>query len=80
VEKNLTEIHSALSEVCGELTVDRSTVSRWANRFTYSANSSLETNNKIKLFLLNVKLHAVFNEMSKECAVSKGDITTTATL
>lgn len=31
--KNPTEIHSALSEVCGELTVDRSTVSRWANRF-----------------------------------------------
>ena len=27
-----TEIHGALSEVCGEFTVDRSTVSRWANR------------------------------------------------
>ncbi|PNF31351.1 hypothetical protein B7P43_G10893, partial [Cryptotermes secundus] len=33
VEKNPAEIHSALSEVCGELTVDRSTVSRWASRF-----------------------------------------------
>jgi hypothetical protein len=32
-KKKLTEIHSALSEVCGELTVDRSTVSRWASRF-----------------------------------------------
>ena len=31
--KNPTEIHSALSEVCGEFTVDHSTVSRWANRF-----------------------------------------------
>lgn len=31
--KNPTEIHNALSEVCGALTVDRSTVSRWANRF-----------------------------------------------
>ena len=31
--KNPTEIHGALSEVCGEFTVDRSTVSRWANRF-----------------------------------------------
>ena len=31
--KNSTEIHGALSEVCGELTVDRSTVYRWANRF-----------------------------------------------
>ena len=31
--KNPTEIHSASSEVCGESTVDRSTVSRWANRF-----------------------------------------------
>ena len=31
--KNLTEIHCALSEVCGEFTVDRSTVSRWVNRF-----------------------------------------------
>ena len=30
--KNPTEIHSALSEVCGEFTVDRGTVSRWANR------------------------------------------------
>ena len=30
--KNLTEIHSALSKVCGEFTVVRSTVSRWANR------------------------------------------------
>ena len=31
--KNLIEIHGALSEVCGEFTVDSSTVSRWANRF-----------------------------------------------
>ena len=31
--KNPTEIHRALSEVCGELTVDRSTVSRWVHRF-----------------------------------------------
>ncbi|KAK9712414.1 HTH domain in Mos1 transposase [Popillia japonica] len=31
--KNPTEIHSALSDVCGELTVDRSTISRWSNRF-----------------------------------------------
>ena len=32
--KNPTEIHSALSEVCGDFTVDCSTVSRWANRFS----------------------------------------------
>ena len=32
-EKYPTEIHGALSEVCGELTVDRSTVSCWANCF-----------------------------------------------
>ena len=31
--KNPTEIHSVLREVCGEQTVDRSTVSRWAIRF-----------------------------------------------
>jgi len=31
--KNQTEIHSALREVCGEQTVDRSTVSRLATRF-----------------------------------------------
>ena len=31
--KNPTEIHSALSEVCGEFTVDYSTVSHWANHF-----------------------------------------------
>ena len=31
--KNPTEIHDALSEVCGEFTVDRSMVSRWANHF-----------------------------------------------
>ena len=31
--KNPTEIHSALREVCGEQTVERSTVSRWATRF-----------------------------------------------
>jgi hypothetical protein len=31
--KNPTEIHSALREVCGEHTVDCSTVSRWATRF-----------------------------------------------
>ena len=30
---HLTEIHGALSEVCGEFTEDQSTVSRWANRF-----------------------------------------------
>ena len=32
-DKNPTEIHSALSEVCGEFTVDHSMVSHWANRF-----------------------------------------------
>ena len=31
--KNPTEIHGALSDVCGVFTVDRSTASRWANRF-----------------------------------------------
>ena len=31
--KNPTEIHGALSEVCGEFTVDCSTVSSWANHF-----------------------------------------------
>ena len=31
--KNPTEIHGGLSEVCGEFTVDRGTVSPWANRF-----------------------------------------------
>ena len=31
--KNPTEIHCTLSEACGVLTVDRSTVSGWANRF-----------------------------------------------
>ena len=32
-DKNPTEIHSALCEVCGEFTVESSTASRWANRF-----------------------------------------------
>ena len=32
-DKNPTEMHSALSEVCDEFTVDRSTVSHWGNRF-----------------------------------------------
>ena len=31
--KSPTEIHGALSEVCCVFTVDRSTVSGWANRF-----------------------------------------------
>ena len=31
--KNPTEIYSALREVCGEQTVDCSTVSRWATSF-----------------------------------------------
>ena len=31
--KNPTEIHGVSSEVCGEFTVDRSTVSRCTNRF-----------------------------------------------
>ena len=31
--KTLTEIHSSLMEVCGVETVDRSTISRWAQRF-----------------------------------------------
>ena len=30
---NSTEIHGALSVVCGEFTMDHSTVSRWANHF-----------------------------------------------
>jgi len=32
--KTLTEIHSALREVCGEQTVERITVSHWATRFS----------------------------------------------
>ena len=32
-DKNPTEIHGVLSEVCGEFTVERSTISRWASRF-----------------------------------------------
>ena len=35
--KNPTEIQGALSEVCGELTVDRSTISLWDNRFSGSS-------------------------------------------
>ena len=31
--KNPTQMHSALSEVCGEFIVDSSAVSRWANHF-----------------------------------------------
>jgi len=31
--KNPTEIHSVMREVCGEQTLDHSTVSRWATRF-----------------------------------------------
>jgi len=31
--KTPTEIHSSLIEVCGVETVDRSTISRWAQRF-----------------------------------------------
>ena len=31
-DKNATKIHNALREVCGEQTVDRSRVSRWATR------------------------------------------------
>ena len=31
--KNPTKIHGALRQVCSEFTVDRSTVSRWVNRF-----------------------------------------------
>ena len=37
--KNPTEIHGALGEVCGEFTVDRSTVSRWGNRFSVVCES-----------------------------------------
>ena len=33
LDKNPTEIYGALSEVCSEFTVDRSTVFHWANRF-----------------------------------------------
>ena len=32
-KKNPTEIRDALSEVCGEFIVHRSTVSRWSSRF-----------------------------------------------
>ena len=31
--KNSSEIHGSLSEICGEFTVDRITVSRWVNFF-----------------------------------------------
>jgi len=31
--KTSTEVHSSLMEVCGVETVDRSTISRWAERF-----------------------------------------------
>ena len=44
--KNPTEIHGALSEVRGEFTVDRSTVSRWANRFRGGCVSKTMTQNQ----------------------------------
>ena len=31
--KNPREIHGAMSEVCGEFTVDHRTATRWAKRF-----------------------------------------------
>ena len=34
-DKYPTEIHGASIEVCDEFTVDRSTVSRWANPFEW---------------------------------------------
>ena len=41
--KNPTEIHCALTVVCGEFTVDRSTVSRWANCFR-GGSASIDNN------------------------------------
>jgi len=43
--KTPTEIHSSLMEVCGVETVDRSTISRWAQRF-YEGRLSIENDPK----------------------------------
>jgi len=43
--KTPTEIHSSLMEVCGVETVDRSTISRWAQRFR---EGRLGTENNLK--------------------------------
>ena len=44
--KNPTEIHGALSEVCGEFTVDRCMLSRWANHF-YGACVSIDNDPRL---------------------------------
>ena len=38
-DKNPTEIHSALNEICGEFSLDCNTFSRWASRFRGSCVS-----------------------------------------
>ena len=43
--KTPTEIHSSLMEVCGVETVDRSTISRWAQRF-HEGRLSIENDPK----------------------------------
>ena len=76
--KNPIEIHSALSEVCGEFTVERSTVSRWANRFRggcvsigsdprsgWPRKSIDETSVKLVADSLEEDLHATCEELSR---------------
>ncbi|PSN38055.1 hypothetical protein C0J52_16690 [Blattella germanica] len=71
--KNPTEIHRALSEVCGELTVDRSTVSRWVHRFRLGRMSRTATDERsVKLVTdaLEKDRRATCEELSEATGIS----------
>ena len=85
--KNPAEIHSALREVCGEQTVDRSTISRWATRFREGRVSinddprpgrpkTLTDEGSVKLVadLLEEDRRATFEEISQAAGISPTSI------
>ena len=46
--KSVAEINHALIEVCGEHTVDRSTISRWSQRFREGRKSSANDTRRVR--------------------------------
>ena len=80
--KNPTEIHSALSEVCDEITVDRSMFSCWANHFHGGCvsidndrrpgrqrTSTDERSVKLVADALEEDCHVIFQELSRTTGV-----------
>lgn len=72
-----TEIHGQLKEVCGNSAVDRSTVSRWAQRFRESCRSILDVSrsDKPKITTENMSADIIATILDEDRRITAEEIT-----